>query len=120
METDSNPDAHASLIISFCEIISATYQEALFFLGSHNFGLDAAVSSFLDNGNDHNITGGTNVVANDNVLLSPAHLQYSPSPTPSEAPTALGMAPKNPSGSGTGGIRTLSDLKRPAPDSARV
>lgn len=125
MDSDSNPNVHAPLLSSFCEITFASRQEALFFLESHNFDLDAAVSSFLDDDNaHHNIIGGTNVGAGDNALPSPADFQHSPSPMPSQPPidplsrtTAQGMAPEIPSGGGAGGIRTFSDLKRPAPDS---
>ncbi|KAF7833069.1 plant UBX domain-containing protein 4-like [Senna tora] len=119
MDIDSNPDAHAALIISFCEITSASHQEAVFYLESHNFDLDAAVSTFLDSTSHHNITGGTNDVAEDNILPPSAEFPMPSHPPidPASMTTAPGMAPKNPSGSGTGGIRTNSNLKRPAPDS---
>lgn len=58
MDTDSNPDDHSSLIVSFRDITSASPQEALFYLESHRFDLDAAVSSFLDH---RNIAGGNDL-----------------------------------------------------------
>ncbi|OIW04143.1 hypothetical protein TanjilG_00703 [Lupinus angustifolius] len=124
--TDSNPDGNAALINSFCEITSSSKQEALFFLESHNFDLDAAVSTFLDNSNTNTLNDAvTNVVPR-----SPSHspdFQPSASPSPSRSrstsPTSsrapyqlrsrrtLGKDVKKPSGSRAGGIRTLADLK---------
>ncbi|KAI9071029.1 hypothetical protein K1719_019981 [Acacia pycnantha] len=49
MERDSDAVSRASLIISFCHMTSASHDEALFFLESHNFDLDAALSSFFNN-----------------------------------------------------------------------
>uniref|UniRef100_A0A2P2J833 UBX domain-containing protein n=1 Tax=Rhizophora mucronata TaxID=61149 RepID=A0A2P2J833_RHIMU len=40
--------ANAALVESFCEITSSSKEEALFFLESHQWDLDAAVSTFLD------------------------------------------------------------------------
>ncbi|THF96856.1 hypothetical protein TEA_021266 [Camellia sinensis var. sinensis] len=40
-EEEENPNNHADLINTFCEIASASREEALFFLESHNFNLDA-------------------------------------------------------------------------------
>ncbi|KAM1212423.1 hypothetical protein ACFX2G_004052 [Malus domestica] len=45
-ESNSQNDA---VISSSCEITSASKQEALFFVESHNWNLDAAVSTFQDN-----------------------------------------------------------------------
>ena len=129
--TDAN--ANSALIESFCEITASSKQEALFFLESHNFDLDAAVSTFLEN--------NTDVVINDNNVPNPVLPSHSspsppeshspdlspsqspsrsrsrsPSPTPSRAPYELRSGRnrgKKPSGSRTGGIRTLADLKRP-------
>ncbi|KAE9596250.1 putative UBX domain-containing protein 2/7 [Lupinus albus] len=119
--TDSNPDGNGALINSFCEITSSSKQEALFFLESHNFDLDAAVSTFLDNTNilnDH----ATNVVPRSpdfQLSASPSPSRSrSTSPTPSRAPyplrsrKTLAKDIKKPSGSRAGGIRTLADLKR--------
>ncbi|KAK4279138.1 hypothetical protein QN277_016891 [Acacia crassicarpa] len=86
MESDSDAVNRASLIISFCHLTSASHDEALFFLESHNFDLDAALSSFFNN---------------------------STSPSPA---MAHHVDPKNPSGSVTGGTSTLSDLNQPPTD----
>lgn len=43
---DDNP--HSDLITAFSEITSATKEEASFFLESHNYDLDSAVSTFFE------------------------------------------------------------------------
>ncbi|CAI0430636.1 unnamed protein product [Linum tenue] len=48
---DLNDTANSALVDSFYEITSSTRQEAAFFLESHQWDLDAAVSTFLDNDN---------------------------------------------------------------------
>ncbi|CAL1407167.1 unnamed protein product [Linum trigynum] len=48
---DLNDTANSALVDSFCEITSSSRQEAAFFLESHQWDLDAAVSTFLDNDN---------------------------------------------------------------------
>ncbi|KAF7815315.1 plant UBX domain-containing protein 4-like [Senna tora] len=154
----SDPNSHpnnASLINDFCEITSSSKEEALFFLESHNFDLDAAVTTFFDNNVVNNDAAANNpsanVVINDNTDSVVAHPplpprasspnspseshspEFSPSqspsrsrsasPTPSRAPYELrsrrrGKAATKPSGSRTGRVRTLSDLRRPARDSS--
>ncbi|CAL0315806.1 unnamed protein product [Lupinus luteus] len=114
--TDSNPDGNAALVNSFCEITSSSKQEALFFLESHNFDLDAAVSSFLDNSNTLN-DAVTNVLPRSPSPSPSPSRSRSSSPTSSRAPyqlrsrRTLGKDLKKPSGSRAGGIRTLADLK---------
>ncbi|XP_057724229.1 plant UBX domain-containing protein 4-like isoform X2 [Arachis stenosperma] len=112
METTNpdNPDATAALVDSFCEVTSATKQEALFFLESHNYDLDAALTTFLDNDANNNnaaaaaaaaatatvaanISPPNNAVANPNALSespSPASEPHSPdfSPSPSRSRSA--------------------------------
>ncbi|CAJ2653676.1 unnamed protein product [Trifolium pratense] len=130
MESENpNPDGNATeLINSFIEITSSTQQEALFFLESHNFDLDAAVSSFLDNHiatihNDDNIIPlndtNTNVVSPSDSLSPDFQPSESPSrsqsPSPSRTPYELRSRRsigKKPSGSRQSGIRTLRDVKR--------
>ncbi|MED6169572.1 hypothetical protein PIB30_022512 [Stylosanthes scabra] len=136
-----NPD-FTLLIDSFCEVTSSTKQEALFFLESHNYDLDAALATFFEN--DPNIAAHATATAtavdtaNPNALSeSPSHASdsHSPdflpspsrsrsaSPNPSRAPYELrsrrsrGKEPAaKPSGSRRGGIRTLRDLKRSPTD----
>lgn len=134
MEGENN----ASLINSFVEITSASKEEAVFFLESHSFDLDAAVSTFFDDNNSDSLNpiDDTNVVAaagnnrasSSSPSPSPSESQSpsrsrSASPTPSRAPYQLrskGKAAakakgKKASGSRAAGrIRTLSDLNRPA------
>ncbi|KAK7320530.1 hypothetical protein VNO77_30083 [Canavalia gladiata] len=133
MESENpNPDGNAALIDSFCEITSSSKQEALFFLESHNFDLDAAVSTFLDNTNINNNANPIPQNANDNVVShssptpSDSHSpdfypspspssSPSPSPSPSRAPYGLRSRRslgKKPSSSRQGRVRTLGDLKR--------
>lgn len=138
-DSDSNNE---SLIKSFREITSSSKEEAFFYMDSHNYDLAAAVSTFFDNNNinDDDNNGdnpGTNVVINDNTndVVShptlPSPDSHSPSrsrsasPTPSRRPyelrsrRALGKAATTkPSGSRTGRIRTLSDLRQPSRDTS--
>ncbi|PQM38035.1 plant UBX domain-containing protein 4 [Prunus yedoensis var. nudiflora] len=145
METEaqeSNPQNDA-VINSFCEITSASKQEALFFLESHNWDLDAAVSTFLDNNtvavsaDAPTNAGSYPIPASHSLSPSPSHSpnyspsqspprSRSPSPTPSRAPYQLRSKraassgaqdkadTKPPSATRPRGIRTLSDLNRPA------
>jgi len=121
----SSSDSTA-LINSFIEITSSTKQEALFFLESHNFDLDAAVSSFLDNDTTIPLNDTATLPQNDTVSpsdsLSPdfhpddSPPSQSPSQSPSRAPYELrsrrSIGKKSGSGSRQSGIRTLRDVKR--------
>lgn len=122
MESENpNSDANAAALInSFIEITSSTQQEALFFLESHNFDLDAAVSTFLDNDN----AAIPNIPINDNTgnTVSPND-SLSPDFQPSESPSRSQSPPptrvlrsrrslgKKASGSRQSGIRILRDVK---------
>ncbi|XP_020212365.1 plant UBX domain-containing protein 4 [Cajanus cajan] len=120
-------DGNAALVNSFCEITSSSKQEALFFLESHNFDLDAAVLTFLDNNNNNNapIPQNDNVAPNPTVDSPSPDFQpspsLSPSPSPSRTPYELRSRrslAKKPSGSRHAKVRTLGDLKRTSrPDS---
>ena len=46
--TNIGGDAHQEMIAAFSEITSATKEEASFFLESHNYDLDSAVSTFFE------------------------------------------------------------------------
>ncbi|XP_027331171.1 plant UBX domain-containing protein 4-like [Abrus precatorius] len=134
MESENpNPDGNAALIDSFCEITSSSKQEALFFLESHNFDLDAAVSTFLDNNNnpiplnddhpnDNDNPPNDNIVSHSSPSPSDSHspdFYPSPSPSPSRAPYELRSRRslgKKPSTSRQGRIRTLGDIKRSSRD----
>lgn len=121
MESENpNSDANAALINSFIEITSSTQQEALFFLESHNFDLDAAVSTFLDNDNTAipiiPINDNTGNAVSPNESLSPDFQpsespSRSQSPPPSRALRSRRSLGKKPSGSRQSGIRTLRDVK---------
>ncbi|KAJ0251162.1 Plant UBX domain-containing protein 5 [Hirschfeldia incana] len=84
-----------NLISSFLEITSSTKEEASFFLESHRWDLDAAVSSFLDN--DAAAAADLPAVPNPN------------SPPPPPETTQQNQEAENPSGS-RGNIRTFVDL----------
>lgn len=145
METEaqhSKPEndaaVNAAFINSFIEITSSSKEEALFFLESHNWDLDAAVSTFLDNHAADALdaaaaaAAATATVARplpppDSPEFSPSQSpsrSRSPSPPASRAPYELrsrrarGDAEKKvdtrASGSRTRRIRTFSDLNRPA------
>ncbi|KAK9285375.1 hypothetical protein L1049_024566 [Liquidambar formosana] len=140
METKAKEEENNSsaLIDTFCEITSSSKEEALFFLESHKWDLDSAVSTFLDH---------SSVPAAAHPILPPSpsppsqsqspsesppesrspSRSRSPSPAPSRSPYRLrsrqlkAMASsstnKKPvSGRRAGGIRTLADLNRPSRD----
>ncbi|KAJ8749168.1 hypothetical protein K2173_018639 [Erythroxylum novogranatense] len=76
-----NPNHNIALIDSFCEITSSTRDEALFFLESHQWDVDAAVSTFLDN----NAAAAT---ATATATSGPHQIPPIPlSPTPSRSPS---------------------------------
>ncbi|KAK7276531.1 hypothetical protein RIF29_17672 [Crotalaria pallida] len=136
--TDSNPDANAALINSFCEITSSSKQEALFFLESHNFDLDAAVSTFLDhapttattiNNSNSNSNPAVHHTLNDAVVTTTNAVSSSPSPSlspdflPSHSPSPSASPSRSRSSSPTPSRapyqlrsrRTLGkDLKKPS------
>ncbi|KAL3624670.1 Plant UBX domain-containing protein 4 [Castilleja foliolosa] len=130
-EASLNNHPQIALINTFFEITAcASKSEALFFLESHNFDLDAAVSTFLDNSNP----------AADNppspaAQIQPQHSpsQFSASPSRSRSPSpppasrsyglrtsvkrsaggsTSGVRRRGGGGGGGGGIRTLSDLSK--------
>ncbi|XP_052179274.1 plant UBX domain-containing protein 4-like [Diospyros lotus] len=122
---EENTAANTNLINTFCEITSSSKEEALFFLESHNFDLDAAVSTYYE----------TSVASADAGLQPrdrPPSLSPSPSASPPSSPSrSRSPSPpaaarynlrgrrsgKGPSGSRTvGGVHTLSDLNRPSGD----
>ncbi|GMI76244.1 serine/threonine protein phosphatase 2A 55 kDa regulatory subunit B prime gamma [Hibiscus trionum] len=128
-------DQNAALINSFIEITSSSKEEALFFLESHQWDLDAAVSTFLDSNSTaahqlHPIAPPLSAAVNnsptsDSPDYSPSQSpsrSRSPSPArPSRPPYAIRSgrkADKKPSSSGGGsarGVRTLADLNRTPP-----
>ncbi|KAL5573426.1 hypothetical protein UlMin_023023 [Ulmus minor] len=131
-EAQESNSQREALINSFLEIAPSSREEASFFLESHNWDLDAAVSTFLDN------DAALPAVAVDapNPIppaqspdYSPSHSpsrSRSPSPAPSRQPYPLRSrrpaggnnkkGDKRASGSRQGGIRTLSDLNRAPKD----
>lgn len=145
-ELDNNTAAslpeHSSLISTFCEITSASQSEALFFLESHNYNLDYAISTFLETASSAAPTvavDDSNNSSRKRRLGSPSHSDsYSPSQSqsqssssssspsrsrsPSPPPRRLqynlrSSSLKSPTASTsrrrTSGIRTLADLSRP-------
>ncbi|KAG5606698.1 hypothetical protein H5410_028190 [Solanum commersonii] len=87
--------ANEALINTFCEITSSSKSQALFFLESHNFDLDSAVSTFLENSSLPSAGPGTAVVATDPV--SPSDSQsYSPSHSDSSSPSSRSLSPSPP------------------------
>ncbi|CAL5403416.1 unnamed protein product [Camellia sinensis] len=120
-EEEENPSSHADLINTFCEIASASREEALFFLESHNFNLDAAVSTFLETSSSATAVATLPPSQSPPSSASPSRSR-SPSPPPAlrshPNPYSLRSRHRNkkPSGSRTGGVRTLSDLNRPSTD----
>ncbi|KAK4420553.1 Plant UBX domain-containing protein 4 [Sesamum alatum] len=133
-EASLNSHPQIALINTFCEITAAASKsEALFFLESHNFDLDAAVSTFLDDANPAAAANPGSPAAQSQSHYSPSEsLSPSTSPSrsrslspppasrsynlrssakPSAGPSGSGGR-KGGGGGGGGGIRTLSDLNR--------
>ncbi|EPS62254.1 hypothetical protein M569_12538 [Genlisea aurea] len=142
MENQSTAEAAAfsghpriDLINAFAEITAcASRSEALFFLESHGFDLDAAVSTYLDDAGPGEVAGENRVFPSD---LLHSH-QYSPSESNSlaQSPRSRSPSPPPPSrgynlrssagnprsvasdsgergrGGGGRGITTLADLSR--------
>ncbi|PIA50582.1 hypothetical protein AQUCO_01200047v1 [Aquilegia coerulea] len=105
------------LLQTFTEITSTTNEEANFFLESHNWNLDSAVSTFFEN-------ISTTELTQPELLTSPLP---TPTPTPlissSDPRSTVTMASsssrdKKPSGvaASSGRIRTLADLNRRSDD----
>ncbi|KAJ9170040.1 hypothetical protein P3X46_018176 [Hevea brasiliensis] len=139
---DDASNANAALINSFCEITSSSKEEALFFLESHQWNLDSAVSTFLDNNNTihDNIdpvslpTAPSARAANSSSPSSSPSESHSPNYSPSQSPSRSRSRSPSPSPSrasyrlrsrgkkpakavaggstARGGIRTLADLNR--------
>lgn len=144
MDTEAQPQsdaaaANAAFVNSFIEITSSSKEEAIFFLESHNWDLDAAVSTFLDNhaADAVDATAIPTATATVTRLVPPPDSpDFSPSQSPSRSrspPPPASRAPydlrwrrgrgetekkvdNRASGSRTRRIRTLSDLNRPAED----
>ncbi|KAI3786365.1 hypothetical protein L1987_39986 [Smallanthus sonchifolius] len=133
--TNLGGEPHHDLITAFSEITSASKEEATFFLESHNYDLDSAVSTFFETtaaaGEDAPVSAlpGRNPSPSLSPSSSPSRSR-SASPPPSlglqqsagENPYNLRSrntgADKKPSGSrSTGRIRTFTDLNRPGDDS---
>ncbi|CAH8391179.1 unnamed protein product [Eruca vesicaria subsp. sativa] len=142
MEENKTTEMNENLINSFLEITSSSRDEATFFLESHRWDLDSAVSTFLDN------DASAAVAANDlptgpNPNLPPPSIpaasayspsessprSRSPSPPSRDAPYRLRSKAENQGASGSrntrsrqqaGNIRTFADLNRSPADGADI
>ncbi|KAE8673795.1 hypothetical protein F3Y22_tig00111772pilonHSYRG00146 [Hibiscus syriacus] len=89
--SDPTADRNAALINSFIEITSSSKEEALFFLESHQWDLDASVSTFLDSNSTaahqpHPIAPPLSGAINNSPTSSPSDSpDYSPSQSPSRS-----------------------------------
>ncbi|OIT00130.1 PREDICTED: plant UBX domain-containing protein 4-like [Nicotiana attenuata] len=119
MENQANLSAdpqREALVNTFCEITSASKPEALFFLESHNFDLDSAVSTFFENNTlpaaaaDEDYNDAPASAAADQ-RRSPSRSRSPSPPRPRNPPTSSGAAAAA-AGRRTGGIHTFSDLNR--------
>ncbi|KAF9688270.1 hypothetical protein SADUNF_Sadunf02G0180200 [Salix dunnii] len=129
---DLNETNNTALVDAFCEITSSSKQEALFFLESHQWDLDSAVSTFLDSDSappplvtaipplpSHPVNSPSPSPSppqshspNYSPSQSPSRSR-SPSPVPSRVPYRLRSRGKKSSANRTrGGVRTLADLNR--------
>ncbi|KNA09258.1 hypothetical protein SOVF_154940 [Spinacia oleracea] len=134
-------DPNNAMINTFMEITSSTFEEAQFFLESHNFDVDAAVSTFFESTSapppppPSSTSTAAVVGATDEELHSPsspsASLSPSPSRSRSHSPPAgvrsqYGLRSRGTTGGGdvndvssnsrscrrAGGVRTFADLHR--------
>jgi UBX domain-containing protein 1 len=118
---DLNDTNNAALIDGFCEITSSSKQEALFFLESHQWDLDSAISTFMDSDSDPPLVTAIPPLPSHPVNSPPPSPPQSHSPSqslsrsrsPSRAPNRPRSRDKKPSANRTrGGVRTLADLNR--------
>ncbi|KAF8082779.1 hypothetical protein N665_0808s0015 [Sinapis alba] len=91
-----------NLITSFLEITSSSREEASFFLESHRWDLDAAVSTFLDNDATPAPAAANDLPAGPNPSLHPppsipAASPHSPDYSPSESSPSRSRSPSPPS-----------------------
>ncbi|CAN0914406.1 Plant UBX domain-containing protein 5 [Linum grandiflorum] len=111
---DLNDTDNSSLVDSFCEITSSTRQEAAFYLESHQWDLDSAVSTFLDNDN----ASAAVVAAADSSAAASAGVAVRPSraavdtPSPTDSPGESQSPDYSPSQSPS---RSRSRSSSPAP-----
>ncbi|KAF5741414.1 hypothetical protein HS088_TW10G00411 [Tripterygium wilfordii] len=137
-EAQDASNNNTALINSFCEITSASKEEAIFFLESHQWDLDAAVSTFLDdamanptvtapvpsNQSPHQPSLSASPSPSGSPDYAPSQSDSpprsrSPSPAPSRGAYMLRSArgaekkPQRAGGSRSrGGVRTLADLNQ--------
>lgn len=92
-----------AFINTFCEITSSSKSQALFFLESHNFDLDSAISTFLDNSSLH--SAGTAVDAADDPVSPSESRSYSSSHSEYSSPSSRSRSPSPPPPSSLGSKR---------------
>ncbi|XP_057954183.1 plant UBX domain-containing protein 4-like [Malania oleifera] len=129
--TNATIDPNTALIDSFCEITSASRGEAVFFLESHQWNLNAAVFTFLEGADAADarlpVRSPSQLASPSRSAASSPSRSRSPSPPLSRAPYSLRSRPeavtrsssssfKKSTGGRTSGVRTLSDLNRTARD----
>ncbi|KAL9243887.1 hypothetical protein vseg_017724 [Gypsophila vaccaria] len=111
-EEEDNP-----MLTTFMEITSSTPEEAQFYLESHNFDLDAAVSTFFESTSVSSPAVPPSAPPASSRPPSPSP-SLSPSPSPSRSrshsPPRSQYNLRNRTGTTTrgGGVRTLADLNR--------
>ncbi|KAL0762531.1 hypothetical protein Bca101_078682 [Brassica carinata] len=92
-------EMNENLITSFLEITSSSREEATFFLESHRWDLDAAVSTFLDT--DATAAAADDLPAGPNPSLPPPSIPaaspHSPDYSPSESSPSRSRSPSPPS-----------------------
>ncbi|XP_076884291.1 plant UBX domain-containing protein 4-like [Bidens hawaiensis] len=122
----SNP--HDDIITAFSDITSASREEATFFLESHNYDLDSAVTTFFEANDDPITHQNPNPNADTHSPLSSPSRSRSASPPPSHQLASdnnpynlrsrnTGADMKASGSRSSGRIRTFADLNRPDDDS---
>lgn len=98
---EENKTMNENLINSFLEITSSSREEATFFLESHRWDLDAAVSTFLDNDTAaaaaHLPTGPNPSLPPSSIAAASPSQSESPDYSPSETSPSRSRSPSPPS-----------------------
>ncbi|XP_073124091.1 plant UBX domain-containing protein 3-like [Henckelia pumila] len=115
MEESMNGHPHIDLINTFCEITNCAFKsEALFFLESHNFDLDAAVSTFFETGGSISAPDSAAAAAAVDID-SPVRCQSQDSPSDeSESAPSRFRSPSPPPASRSYDLRSSASVKTAA------
>ncbi|XP_059318322.1 plant UBX domain-containing protein 4-like [Lycium ferocissimum] len=107
VKATENTQREEGLINTFCEITSCSSKsEALFFLESHNFNLDSAVSTFLENTSLPSPAGNTSVRRESSQSESQSYSPSSSSSSRSQSPPPKQKRKRKPSNNNAYNLRS--------------